>query len=134
MKSFTGGDRPEIDTVVFTHLHCISLSKQYIESIEIDIRTYTGDRVPYNTGKVISKPIPSAETGFHLTAKCSFPIILKDAQAYSFSREWLYSLDMDSDQHFHDSCGTSFYPLLRQLENHLHRTDRRLLHEYWEVW
>ena len=55
MKSFTGGDRPEMDTVVYTHPHYILVSKQYIDSIEIDIRTDTGDRVPYNTGKVISK-------------------------------------------------------------------------------
>ena len=55
MKSFTGGDRPEMDTVVYTHPHYLPVSKQYIETIEIDIRTDTGVRIPYNTGKVISK-------------------------------------------------------------------------------
>ena len=55
MKSFTGGDRPEMDTVVFTQPHFVPVSKHYIESIEIDIRDDTGERIPYSTGKVICK-------------------------------------------------------------------------------
>ena len=38
IKSFTGGDRPEIITVIFTQPHYVPVSKQYIEGLEVDIR------------------------------------------------------------------------------------------------
>ena len=43
MSSFLSGDRPEMDTVIFTQTHYVPALKQYFETIEIDI------------GKVISK-------------------------------------------------------------------------------
>ena len=33
MKSFTGGDRPEMDTVIFTQPHYVPISKQYVEGV-----------------------------------------------------------------------------------------------------
>ena len=44
-KSFTGGDRPEMETVIFTQPHYVPVSKQYVEGVEVDIKDGTGENL-----------------------------------------------------------------------------------------